>query len=147
MSARRFREGDFVFVTKLRRSGVVVALLANESYRIAISSITIVCKEGELSPSNEAPPHKDPIPAHLRGRTPKPSDSLDLHGLSVDDATRKLETWLSEVIMAGMDQVTIVHGLGSGRLQTATHALLKRIPSIRAFRVSDSNPGETRVYL
>jgi DNA mismatch repair protein MutS2 len=147
MSESRFREGDFVIVNKLRRPGVVVELLGHKTYRIAFAGITILCKEAGLSPSSDAPAPKEPTPPHLQVRSPKPPAALDLHGLTVDEATRKLEVWLSKVIMAGVTQVTIVHGIGSGRLQSATHALLKRIPAIRAFRVSESNPGETRVYL
>jgi DNA mismatch repair protein MutS2 len=107
----------------------------------------MICKALELSASSERPKPKQEVPAHLQPRRTPPPATIDLHGLTVDEATRKLEVWLSEAIMAGLHQLKVVHGLGSGRLQDATHALLRRVPTVRAFKVSDFNPGETDVYL
>jgi DNA mismatch repair protein MutS2 len=147
MSEGRFCEGDCVLVAKLRKSGTVVEVLANNTYRVALASITVLCRHSELSPSTDIPKAPEPIPSHLQPRRSAPPATLDLHGLTVDEATRKLEVWLSEVIMAGMHQVKVVHGLGTGKLQDATHAVLRRVPTVRAFRVSDYNPGETHIYL
>lgn len=147
MESPRFAEGDAVLVVKLGRIGLVVELLPRRRYRVALSSATMICKGSELTASSQRPKPKEEIPAHLQPRRTPPPSTIDLHGLTVDEATRKLEVWLSEAIMAGLHQVKVIHGLGSGRLQDATHALLKRVPTVRAFRVSDFNPGETDVYL
>ena len=147
ISDPRFAEGDAVLIVKLRKVGVVVEVLAHDRYRVAISSVTILCKASELAASSERPKPKTAVPEYLKPRRTPPPSTIDLHGLTVDEATRKLEVWLSDVIMAGLHQVKVVHGLGSGRLQNATHELLRRVPTVRAFKVSEFNPGETDVYL
>jgi DNA mismatch repair protein MutS2 len=147
MNQPRFAEGDAVFVTKLGKVGLVIEVLTHGRYRVAISSVTTICDGSEITASSARPKPKAEIPAHLQPRKTIPPSTIDLHGLTVDEATRKLEVWLSEVIMAGLHQAKVIHGLGSGRLQVATHALLRKVPTVRAFKVSDFNPGETDVYL
>lgn len=149
MSTHRFREGDVVQVSTLRKVGTVIETLHGGSYRVAVGPLTIVCKASELSPGprNETPRPAKKLLVQQARPSSKPSTTLDLHGLTVDEATRRLEQWLSDVIVAGVSQVKVVHGLGTGRVQRACHELLSRLPVVRAFRVNDANPGETDVYL
>ena len=146
MSRHRFKVGDFVTVNALRKTGSVMELLHGSSYRILIASLSIVCKEGELSEAQvlrQRPSASISLPRHTG---PKPSQSLDLHGMTVDQATRRLEEWLSQAIVAGLSQGTIIHGHGTGRLQEATHRTLQTFSVVRAFRLNEMNPGETIVY-
>jgi DNA mismatch repair protein MutS2 len=73
--------------------------------------------------------------------------SIDLHGLTVDQASRALEEWLNQMILSDAKQGKVIHGLGTGRVQRATHEILARYSAVRAFRINDANPGQTDVYL
>ena len=79
-------------------------------------------------------------------RTHAPA-SLDLHGMTVDEALSALESFLNDAILAGHAEVRVIHGRSGGRLKAAVHRRLKQVSSVRAFRIDGANPGLTIVTL
>jgi dsDNA-specific endonuclease/ATPase MutS2 len=65
------------------------------------------------------------------------ASSLDLRGARVDEAIDLLGRYLNDASLAGLDQVTVVHGLGTGALRDAVRANAASHPL-----VSDLRPGE-----
>jgi DNA mismatch repair protein MutS2 len=150
----RFNKGDFVAVKKLGRSGVVVEKLSNGTYRISLGALTVSAKASELSLDPKANPslgdsviNRVRLARKNKTRACAVRTSIDLHGFIVDQATRALEEWLNQMIISDAKQGKVIHGLGSGRVQRATHEILARYSAVRAFRINDANPGETDVYL
>ena len=47
------------------------------------------------------------------------ASSLDLRGARVDEALELLDRYLDDASLAGLDQVTIIHGMGTGALRDA----------------------------
>jgi DNA mismatch repair protein MutS2 len=62
------------------------------------------------------------------------SEELDLHQLTVDEALLKLDEYLHDAYMAGMVQVRVVHGKGTGTLRDAVREFLSGHPLVRSFR-------------
>lgn len=75
------------------------------------------------------------------------ASSIDLHGLSTDEAIAAVDTFLNEALLASFDEGRIVHGRSGDRLRAAVHARLRALPSIRSFRIDRRNPGVTTVTL
>lgn len=71
--------------------------------------------------------------------------TIDLHGMTTDEAVAALESFINEAILAGLAEVRVIHGRGGGRLKSAVHARLRVISTIRAFRLDPGNPGVTVV--
>jgi len=71
--------------------------------------------------------------------------SLDLHGLTVDEATEAVGVFLNDALLGGAAEVRIIHGRSGGRLKSSLHAQLKRIASIRSYAVDPRNAGVTIV--
>ena len=65
------------------------------------------------------------------------ASSLDLRGARVDEALEALGRYLDDAALAGLDRVTIIHGLGTGALRDAVRAQAAAHPLVR-----DSRPGE-----
>ena len=148
MNAQRFNEGDGVHIISLKKDGVIQTALGGGRYRVAIGSLTATCSERNLTLSQSPRSNSSSTPQTLRPSTyPRPSQSLDLHGLTVDEAIRKLETWLDAVILSDLAHVKIVHGLGTGRVKRAVHERLQSFRAVKRFAINQFNPGETDVYL
>ena len=73
--------------------------------------------------------------------------SLDLHGMTVEEAIAALDPFLNDAILAGVPEVRVIHGRSGGRLRAAVHERLKRHGPVQRFRVDPSNPGLTIVEL
>ncbi len=59
-----------------------------------------------------------------------PLPTLNLIGKRVEEAREELEAYLDQAMMAGMEQVEIIHGFGTGRLRKGIHELLRQLPYI-----------------
>lgn len=59
--------------------------------------------------------------------------SLDLHGMRVEEALEKLDEFISNSLIAGLDEVLIYHGIGTGRLSSVVRDFLKQHPKVVEF--------------
>lgn len=66
---------------------------------------------------------------------------LDLRGLRVDEALRRLETYLNEACLADVASVRIIHGHGTGAVRDAVRKALAGHPLIESFRFGEPAEG------
>ncbi|MBM3133647.1 MAG: hypothetical protein FJZ95_11545 [Chloroflexi bacterium] len=73
-----------------------------------------------------------------------------LRRMTVDEALVKLDRFLNDTYLAGLDSVRIVHGKGTGTLRLEVRRELARHPLVRSFRPGDpweGGAGVTVAYL
>lgn len=73
--------------------------------------------------------------------------SIDLHGLRVQEAQERLLDTLNKCILDDIDQLRVIHGLGTGKVKAAVYEILKDSRHVKDFRIEMGNPGVTVVYL
>ena len=66
---------------------------------------------------------------------------LDLHGERVEAALERLNAHLDDALLAGLDEVVIVHGIGTGALRRAVREALAEHPRVRAIRGGRKDEG------
>jgi DNA-nicking Smr family endonuclease len=66
---------------------------------------------------------------------------LDLHALTVDEAIPRLDQFLHDAYRAGLHNVRIVHGKGSGVLKQEVARFLVGHPLVKSFSPSDRFHG------
>ena len=81
--------------------------------------------EEEAPPASRPPVERTAIERVGRRAASEP-DSIDLHGLTVDDARNRVAGYISRAILAGLERVEIIHGIGTGRLKAAVTKDLQR---------------------
>ena len=86
-----------------------------------------------------------PRPARRRAGT-SPLAKLDLRGARVEDALVALEAQINAVLMAGGEQLEIIHGVGTGALRDAVRRKLRELPEVREVRTADE-PGREGVTI
>jgi len=88
-------------------------------------------------------PFAEPVPLEINGE-------LDLHTFSPRDLGSLLPTWFDECRKAGLLEVRVIHGKGTGALRKGVHALLDRLPEVIDYKLGDQASGSwgaTRVWL
>lgn len=68
-----------------------------------------------------------------------------MRGKTVEEALGELEIFLDTSMMAGIGQVTIIHGKGTGALRSAVQQHLRKHPMIKSFRLGVYGEGENGV--
>ncbi|CAN5575193.1 endonuclease MutS2 [soil metagenome] len=69
------------------------------------------------------------------------SPTIDLHGERVDAALERVSEYLDEALLAGLDEVVIVHGIGTGALRRSVREALAQHPRVRGLRGGRKDEG------
>jgi len=84
--------------------------------------------------------------SYHRKRTPV-SDEIRLRQLTIDEALLKLDQYLDDAFMAGMYQVRVVHGKGTGALRQAVREWLGKHPLVKSYRPGEYGEGGSGVTM
>jgi DNA mismatch repair protein MutS2 len=68
-------------------------------------------------------------------------DEIKLRQLTVDEALFRLDQYLHDAFMAGLYQVRIVHGKGTGTLRQAIRERLAQHPLVKSYRTGEYGEG------
>ncbi|MBO4406987.1 MAG: endonuclease MutS2 [Clostridia bacterium] len=73
------------------------------------------------------------------------SMSLDLRGMASDEALIELGDYLDDASRAGLTEVTVIHGKGTGKLRDAVQNELRHNKLVKSFRLGKYGEGEAGV--
>jgi DNA mismatch repair protein MutS2 len=145
-----YEPGDEVVVLALNRRGRVIDR-AGTRYRVAVGALVSTCAEDELRP-----PHSDSrrrhrpaaaVPAPDTTLPPPRPRRLDLHGYTTEQARAAVLAFVNEALLDGVEEIAIVHGIGTGRVRQAVLDELASVAAVRHVRPHPTNPGVTIVHL
>lgn len=69
------------------------------------------------------------------------STEIDLRGLTLDEALLKVDRYLDDAFMAGVTNVTLIHGKGTGVLRNGIQNMLRTRKNIKSFRLGNYDEG------
>ncbi|MGN0172651.1 MAG: endonuclease MutS2 [Acutalibacteraceae bacterium] len=72
---------------------------------------------------------------------------VDLRGMASDEALLALDRFIDGAVMAGLPQIVIIHGKGTGTLRAAVQQHLRRHPSVKSYRLGTYGEGENGVTI
>ena len=70
-----------------------------------------------------------------------------LLGQTVEEASGNLDKFIDDAVLAGIQNVRIVHGKGTGALRSAVHQQLKRDKRVKTFRLGAYGEGDSGVTI
>ena len=74
-------------------------------------------------------------------------DEVRLRHLSVDEALLKLDQYLNDAFMAGLYQIRVVHGKGTGTLRQVAREQLAKHPLVKSYRPGGYGEGGAGVTI
>ncbi|MDZ4132593.1 MAG: Smr/MutS family protein, partial [Dethiobacteria bacterium] len=69
------------------------------------------------------------------------SNSIDLRGLTIEEAQPLVDKLLDNALWAGLNQVDVIHGKGTGKLKVGLRAYLKEHRLVRSLRGGSGSEG------
>lgn len=135
------REGDPVKVTTLNVTGTVLQLTEKEAI-VQAGAIRVTVPREALRRAEEVRATRQPAvsaPVNLRGTT-QVSSEIMLRMQRVDEALANLDQYLHDAYSAGLEQVRVIHGKGTGALRQAVREYLKTHPLVHSYR--GASPAE-----
>lgn len=77
----------------------------------------------------------------------RPPVEVDLRGMRVDEAIEKLDRALDQALLAGLKEVRVIHGKGTGALRDAVREFCRAHAAVASARMADQWDGGTGATL
>lgn len=75
------------------------------------------------------------------------SMSINITGKTVEEAYIELDKYIDNAYMSSLNEVSIIHGKGTGVLRAAVHMYLKKHPNVKSYRLGKFGEGEDGVTI
>ncbi|MBR5527958.1 MAG: Smr/MutS family protein, partial [Clostridia bacterium] len=147
---RPLKKGDTVTLRDIGKKGTVLAV-DGENITVQAGIIKTKTKAKNLILEEEtATPEKNVKLTKAPRASLSVSTEIDVRGMIGDDAWFAVDKYLDEAVLANLNQVTIIHGKGTGALRAALTGFLrrdKRVKTMRAGMFGEGDSGVTVVTL
>src|SRR5699024_10355099 len=139
--------GDHVKLLTVNQPGTVLEKINDDEYMVQVGMMRVNVKRKDLQLDE---PKKKPVDqpvATVKRSSQHVKTELDLRGERFEDALIQLEKYIDDVMLAGYEQVTIIHGKGTGALRKGVQTFAKNHPSISSYRAGKMGEGGSGVTI
>lgn len=145
-SPKNLQLGQTVYITTLDQKGQVLdAPDQDGNVLIQVGIMKVNANISDLRLVKEETRKEAGTGRKVRPRSVSVSPELDLRGRNAEEAMVEADLYLDNAFLAGLKEVTIIHGKGTGILRSSIHQLLKNHPHVESFRLGKYGEGETGV--
>lgn len=134
--------GDDVKALPYDQIGTIVRKNKDNEYEVQLGILKMKfgAEDLEKVQSTEPEPEKKPTMVR-RTRSTGLSSKLDLRGERYEEAMSDLDQYIDAALLAGYNQVTIVHGFGTGVIRKGVTNYLQRNPRVKSFGYAPASSG------
>lgn len=142
--------GDDVVIVDINKNGVVIAPPDSNGYvQVQAGIIKTRVKVDNLrlieTKANKLKPQMSGVTSVRKRAIRKVRTEIDLRGKLTDDGVLELDRFIDEALMSGINQITVIHGKGTGAMRAAVRSHLSGHPSVKSFRPGVYGEGEDGV--
>ncbi len=149
---RQLQVGDEVLVVDMGKTATVTAL-ADKKGEIEVTAGIIKLR---TPLSNLRLQEKKPVPQKASRAVPKKTESefhvaggqrneCDLRGMNVEEGILELERHIDRCMRQGLDELTVIHGKGTGVLRKGIQDFLRKNKYVKSYRLGTYGEGESGV--
>ena len=144
------KPGDLVDIIHLNTRGTVLSKPdAKGEVQLQAGIMKMKAHISQLRLVEEPKPKKEKsrVMVHSQSASRTVRMECDVRGMALDEALIEVEHYLDNAVMAGMNEVAIVHGKGTGTLRAGIQQHLKHYPHVKSFRLGQYGEGESGVTI
>ncbi len=93
----------------------------------------------------EKPKVKTVVHAQTGSMTRAVRTECDIRGMAVDEAIPVVDQFLDEAVLSALNEVSVIHGKGTGVLRSGIQQHLRHHPHVKSFRLGVYGEGESGV--
>ena len=137
--------GDKVKVLSYGQTGTITKKMSEHEYEVQMGIIKVKVSDRDIEKvgvDNETKKHSTKlVRATGANRRSNARSELDLRGQRYDEAMTNLDRYIDSVLLAGLDVVTIIHGIGTGAIRKGVWQYLKASRHVKSFNYAPANEG------
>ena len=163
LNVSTLKVGDKVFVKNIGQEGVVQnirlqkgeaeVLCGNMRVRSKITDLAGIMSAAAAQNKNKSAKwqskNKNEKVQVKKSLQPKPAPTLEINviGLTVHEALPEVEAFIDSAVIANLEEVRVVHGVGTGKLRAGIHDFLRKHRNVESYRLGKYGEGETGVTI
>ncbi|MCT7750707.1 MAG: Smr/MutS family protein, partial [Lactobacillus gasseri] len=132
--------GDNVKVLSYGQQGVITKKLGEHEFEVQIGILKVKVTDRDVEKIAAQASQKKP---EKSVRSSRASSELDLRGQRYEEALTNLDRYLDASLLAGLNTVTIIHGIGTGAIRNGVQQYLKRNRHVKSYNYAPANQGGT----
>ena len=135
--------GDKVKVLSYGQTGTITKKLSEHEYEVQMGIIKVKVSDRDIEKigsQKESRTHQQ-VRAVSASRRSNVRSELDLRGQRYDEAMTNLDRYIDSVLLAGLDVVTIIHGIGTGAIRKGVWQYLKSSKHVKSYNYAPANEG------
>ncbi len=149
--------GSEVFVESIGANGTVISFnpakgqaevaCGQIKVRVNISTLKVAVRRTQPQKPKTRKPAQDRVKVVKKFAPSNPNFEINVIGMTTDEALPEVENFLDKAITDNLEQVKIIHGVGTGKLRNAIAQLLRRHRGVKEFRAGAYGEGEIGVTI
>ena len=148
------KAGDKVFVGVMQSAGEVLSVnQKKKEAEVLVGSMRLNVKAKELFRMNVGQKKKERRPAERVqvNRKIEPVQTvkteINLLGMTVSEAVQEVDAFIDQAVLGGLEEVKIIHGMGTGKLKEGIRNHLRGMKNVASFRSGVYGEGEAGVTI
>ena len=135
--------GDKVKVLSYGQTGTITKKLSEHEYEVQMGIIKVKVSDRDIEKigSQKESQSTKQVRAISASRRSNVRSELDLRGQRYDEAMTNLDRYIDSVLLAGLDVVTIIHGIGTGAIRKGVWKYLKSSKHVKSYNYAPANEG------
>lgn len=150
ISVTALHGGDHVFVKAIGAIGEVLSVHEKKKeVEVLVGSMRLNVKEKDLQ-AVEGNARKKTERVHVVRQTEPVlavKTEINLLGMTVPEAIQEVDSFIDKAVLAGLEEVKIIHGVGTGKLKEGIRRHLREMPNVQEFRSGAYGEGEAGVTI
>ncbi len=150
LPASELAVGKTVFVQSLQQPGEILSLSGEEAL-VQVGTLRVHLHQKELRrrqglgcpAGSEAPPRS----SYTVEKRVEIRPEINLQGKTVEEAIPLVDKLLDDALWAGLGQVTVIHGKGTGKLKEGLRDYLREHPLVKSLRGGEAGEGGSGVTI
>lgn len=142
------KPGDSVHIVSLNKKGTIIIPPdkdGNAIVQAGIMKINVHVTNLKLVNDQDSEIQKARTGKTGMSKSMSVSSQVDVRGMNVDEAVVIIDKFLDDAGIAGLGEVVIIHGKGTGALRSGIHQFLKSNGHVKSFRPGSYGEGEAGV--
>ncbi len=151
-TADNLHVGDNVYFATLESVGQVLSVNAGKGEaEVLCGTIKTRCKISALQKVNISADRQNKREVRIRKSgdfaPSKPELEINLLGMTVPEALSEVDNFIDRAVLNNLEEIKVIHGVGTGKLREAISAHLRRHKNVSSFRLGKYGEGETGVTI
>lgn len=147
------KAGDRVFVGAMESEGEVISVnIRKKEAEVLVGSLRLNVKAGDLFRSvgkkkAEKPKNRVRVVRNISSNTGAVQTEINLLGMTVSEAIEEADAFIDRAVLSGLEEVKLVHGIGTGKLREGLREHLRKHKNVAEFRSGKYGEGEAGVTI